>query len=253
MSGYWLKMEHSLPEKPEVLILAKRLHLPVDTVLGKLFRFWRWVDQQVASGVTPFDVVDALDALLDCPGFSAELVRVGWLSLTEQGIEVPHFERHLSQGAKTRGLACQRAEKHRRAAVTPADEPATAVGDAETTPPPAVTVSAPTPYMTAEDREVAEKMRDCWNASCGVHDVLTPNRLLSQKRLWLIHTAREEFPNFEALFYKALAKLPIPQNIGGWQPSFDWMLDVTNCAKLAEGTYDYKRSSRRLSLEEKAS
>jgi hypothetical protein len=54
-----------------------------------------------------------LDDEIGHVGFGAALVSVGWLVTQEDGIVIPHWERHFSDSAKVRALAGQRVEKHR--------------------------------------------------------------------------------------------------------------------------------------------
>ena len=40
----WTPIHHATPDKPEVIKLARILNLSTDDILGKLVRFWIWVD-----------------------------------------------------------------------------------------------------------------------------------------------------------------------------------------------------------------
>src|SRR4030067_2971365 len=104
----WIKVETPLPEKPEVIALAERLAITEDEVVGKLIRFWRWCDQQLVSCHAKNVTLSFVDRHIGRVGFAEALVDVGWLTVSESGIDIPNFERHLSQDSKTRVLATQR-------------------------------------------------------------------------------------------------------------------------------------------------
>jgi hypothetical protein len=132
----WIKIDHLTPDKPEISLMADRLGIDPDAVLGKLVRVWVWVDQQSlschAGSVTEAPschAVSVTEAFLDrvafCPGFCAALREVGWLGGQSSGLVFPGFERHNGQTAKTRALAQHRQERSRKrhaAAVTGAQQ-----------------------------------------------------------------------------------------------------------------------------------
>lgn len=124
MAGDWIKVEHSMPDKPEVDQLAAKLDIEHDAAVGKLLRFWIWADQQSvdgdALGVTPA----FLDRLTNCPGFSAALIAAGWLIDRSGRLSVPHFDRHNGQTAKARALTKDRMKRSRYAqnVTTPSPE-----------------------------------------------------------------------------------------------------------------------------------
>lgn len=123
MAGDWIKVEHVTIDKPEVLAMAETLNLHPDEVFGKLFRVWRWFDQQSlngdAGGVTNVTLMKFIDTLVASQGFAACMKRVGWL--TDTGI--PNFDRHNGESAKNRALTKRRMKKHRDANVTPTPSP----------------------------------------------------------------------------------------------------------------------------------
>ena len=113
MAGNWIKIEHAMPDKPEVDGIAVHLSLDHDAVVGKLLRFWIWADQQTIDGKS-FNVTDSfIDRLSNCPGFAAALVEVGWLVRRNSRITLPHFDRHNGQTAKSRALSTDRMKRLR--------------------------------------------------------------------------------------------------------------------------------------------
>ncbi len=113
MAANWIKIEHSMPDKPEVDGIAVHLNLDHDAVVGKLLRFWIWADQQTIDGKS-FNVTDSfLDRLTNCPGFAAALVQVGWLARRNGRLSLPNFDRHNGQTAKSRALSGDRVKRLR--------------------------------------------------------------------------------------------------------------------------------------------
>lgn len=114
MAGDWIKVEKVTPRKREVLIIAGKLKIHPDHAFGLCFRFWSWCDDNLsdryASGVTEA----LLDQLLGYDGFATAAVDVGWLLSRNGSIEVPNFDRHLSQSAKKRALSKDRNKTKRK-------------------------------------------------------------------------------------------------------------------------------------------
>lgn len=113
MAGDWIKVELTLPEKPEVIGVAAALGITEDEVVGKLIRFWRWCDQHLTNCHATNVTFAFLDRLVGVTGFAQALVSVGWLELEDAGLVIPNFDRHLSKGSKTRALAIERKRRQR--------------------------------------------------------------------------------------------------------------------------------------------
>jgi|LakMenEpi03Aug12_release.lakeMendotaPanAssembly.Ray.scaffolds.fasta_scaffold39208_13 hypothetical protein len=112
MAGNWIKMRHDLYDDPDTRRVARITGLDRDQVCGKLYRLWSWADRHGHNGLVRAEIED-LDDEIGHVGFGAALVSVGWLVTQEDGIVIPHWERHFSDSAKVRALAGQRVEKHR--------------------------------------------------------------------------------------------------------------------------------------------
>jgi len=114
MAGDWIKMEATTPDKPEVLAIAARMGWSdPDYAVGKLFRVWRWFDQQTIDG----NAKDVTPALLDCligtQGFAEAMASVGWLTIRSDGIQLPGFDKHCGNTAKNRAETAKRVASHR--------------------------------------------------------------------------------------------------------------------------------------------
>ncbi len=113
MAGDWIKVEKATSGKPEILRLAAELNIHPDQALGICIRFWFWCDDQLSDGHARGVTKVILDAYLGHAGFCDALELVGWLKVRESSLEVPNFDRNLSESAKKRALAKVRKENER--------------------------------------------------------------------------------------------------------------------------------------------
>ncbi len=114
MAGDWIKIELTLPEKPEVITMAAELELDEDEVVGKLLRVWIWANRQSENG-NALSVSEAfLNRFTGCDMFAQAMRKVGWLAGKDGELVLPNFERHNSKSAKSRALANKRLTEHRK-------------------------------------------------------------------------------------------------------------------------------------------
>lgn len=113
MAGDWIKIEKATARKPEVLQLADLLSIHPDHAFGLCVRFWMWADDQMANGHAPTVTNVTLDCAFGHNKFADALLKVGWLRVRSGSLEVPNFERHLSESAKNRALSGNRQRKLR--------------------------------------------------------------------------------------------------------------------------------------------
>ncbi len=114
MAGEWLKLEACTPEKSEVLAITARMGWDdADLTVGKLFRIWRWFDQQTTDGNACGVTTALLDRIVGVSGFCEAVHSVGWLCINETGISLPNFERHNGNTAKSRALTAKRVANHK--------------------------------------------------------------------------------------------------------------------------------------------
>ena len=117
MAGDWIKIEHTLCDKPEVCQMAELLQIDPDAIVGKLVRFWSWCDQQTVSGNGLTVTKTFLDRITHQAGFADALLKVGWLTSRDNNgclaLSVPRFERHNGQTAKERANTNRRVAKSR--------------------------------------------------------------------------------------------------------------------------------------------
>jgi hypothetical protein len=108
VAGDWIKLQHSTPDKPEVMKMAKMLAMEPEQVAGHLIRVWSWTDQQSLDGHA-LDVTESdVDRVARHAGVAKAMREVGWLSGQDGRISFPNFDRHNGESAKKRALAADR-------------------------------------------------------------------------------------------------------------------------------------------------
>ncbi len=112
MPGYILIWQN-MPDKREVDQLATELGIDHDSVVGKLVRFWLWAERQEIDCNAICVTSVLLDRLTNCPGFTAALLKVGWLSNRNGRLFAPNFDRKNGQTVIRRTLTKDRVQHHR--------------------------------------------------------------------------------------------------------------------------------------------
>lgn len=114
MAGEWLKMDCSTPDKPEVFAITVAMGWDdPDLTVGKLFRVWRWFDQQTTDGNAKSVTASLLDRIAGVTGFAQAMRDVGWLVINADGVSLPNFEKHNGATAKSRAQTAKRVATHR--------------------------------------------------------------------------------------------------------------------------------------------
>ena len=109
MSG--IRIEHGLPTKPEVLVLAHVLGISKAEVLGHLLVIWLWADQTTREGRCDYapEIVDGMTV----EGFADAMAKVGWLKKEDQGFILPRIERYTGDGRTSRDRRLTQKERAR--------------------------------------------------------------------------------------------------------------------------------------------
>lgn len=118
MAGDWIKIEKATARKDEVLSIADALNIHPDHAFGLCVRFWMWCDDGMTDGHARRVTNVTLDAVFGRDGFVDALLSVGWLRVRDGSLEVPNFDRHMSDSAKNRALSGVRQQKRRSKPVT---------------------------------------------------------------------------------------------------------------------------------------
>lgn len=104
MAGDWIKIEHSLPAKPEVFAIAARVGQNRAEVVGRLILVWSWMDEITDSGTGLRIASNDIDDIAGTPGFAEAMREAGWLTGRDLSLQVPNFQRHNGTSAKARAL-----------------------------------------------------------------------------------------------------------------------------------------------------
>jgi hypothetical protein len=114
MADDWIKMRNDLHDDPAVIsITAATDCVDEDHVVGKLKRLWSWANRQTTDGNAPGITAAWIDRYVGVTGFAEAVADAGWLEITQTGIQIPNFDRHMSQSAKARALTAARVAAHR--------------------------------------------------------------------------------------------------------------------------------------------
>ena len=125
MAGDWIKIEHGLLNKPEVMLLADALDISHFEAVGHLIAFWLWVDLNMSPSCPQVKgTKKGLDRVAGRDGFADALISVGWLDIESDMISIPGYEVHLSKSAKERAKG-QKKKASQRSKVSPTMSPTT--------------------------------------------------------------------------------------------------------------------------------
>lgn len=115
MAGDWIKIEHALPNKPEVMAIADALDISEMEVVGHLVCFWTWVDQNLSDKCPVVSgTFRGLNRVAGRTGFAEAMVAVGWLEIVDGMVKIPNYDDHLSQSAKSRSVEAKRKRTARK-------------------------------------------------------------------------------------------------------------------------------------------
>jgi hypothetical protein len=109
VADFWIKIEKSTPDKPEIFEIANELDLDPDAVLGKLIRVWVWMDSNSESGHIKSVTAFLIDRVSGHKGFADAMKKYGWLD----DDHIPNFDRHMGESAKKRAKDSERKRKSR--------------------------------------------------------------------------------------------------------------------------------------------
>lgn len=114
MAGDWIKIEHSLPGKPEVMELARLMDIDEMSVVGHLVCFWTWVDLNLSPECPHAKGTKrGLDRVAGRDGFVDAMLQVGWLHFDGENVTIPNYDHHLSQSAKKRAEEARKKKRQR--------------------------------------------------------------------------------------------------------------------------------------------
>lgn len=115
MAGDFFQIDNDLPEKPETQRICDLTGTPVDTVIGRLMLFWRWVDRHADSAFIPGATTRTLARVAGGDeNFWEQVGSLGdWLIIRPDGLNIPGWKKRFSESAKMRVKAAIRQRRHR--------------------------------------------------------------------------------------------------------------------------------------------
>lgn len=114
MAAEWIKIEHGLIDKVEVMQLSDIFGISPYEVVGHLVSFWFWVDRNVSLECPAVPgTKSGLDRVSGRDGFADALIRVGWLRIEDGLVSIPNYDNHLSTTAKQRAGEAKKKAKQR--------------------------------------------------------------------------------------------------------------------------------------------
>jgi hypothetical protein len=108
MAGDWVKVEYTTPEKPEVYAVAHALGITQAEAFHACFRIWRWFDANTTDGYARSVTECDTDAFAGYSGVTQALINEGWMLRVDGGLQIPHFDYHMSESAKKRAQSAKR-------------------------------------------------------------------------------------------------------------------------------------------------
>ena len=113
MAADWIPMRIDLEQDPAVIMIAARLKIDEQDVVGRLHRLWGWANANLADGNARGVTKEWVDRYLRTPGFADATSEAGWLVVRNGSIQFPKFEEWNSQSAKKRILTAKRVAAHK--------------------------------------------------------------------------------------------------------------------------------------------
>lgn len=117
MAGDWIQMDLDLEDKPEFMRLVDLTDEAEELILGRLFRLWALVDKATDNGLLKGLSLQSLARKLGgTPEFWQHLTdeAVAWLTVTDEGIVIPGYDKRFSQSGKRRINEARRKSALRR-------------------------------------------------------------------------------------------------------------------------------------------
>lgn len=103
----WMKLDHWLPSKPEVIEIKLLTKSTLAETIGRLVLVWIWFSEQTVTGQSR-DCPGLVDDIAGHQGFYEALRRVGWLVSDGPNMRMPNFERWLGSALEARRRAKNR-------------------------------------------------------------------------------------------------------------------------------------------------
>lgn len=121
MSNEWIKLQHRTFTHPKITRMASALNADILRTVGGAASAWCYFDVHSESGTLKNFRPEMLDAYLKWPGFSAQMIAVGWLEDDGESLTIPHFSQQNGRSAKRRAMDAARKKRVRKTSASEAD------------------------------------------------------------------------------------------------------------------------------------
>tara|TARA_B100000787_G_scaffold169335_1_gene160264 strand:+ start:4911 stop:5636 length:726 start_codon:yes stop_codon:yes gene_type:complete len=239
MADFWIKIEKSTPDKPEVFEMAEILGVDPDAILGKLIRVWAWMDSNSDNGHIKSVTNVLIDRVTMSQGFADAMKRVGWLG---DG-EIPNFERHLGESAKKRAKDAERKRKSRNSSDKCPQESVTESGlDKSRVDKSNKTLTSPA-FADDNSQVPYQKILDSYHEKLPALpkvQVMTEKRKKWLKSRWKETSTMQTVERWAEFFgYVGSSDFLMGRTSGDrvWSADFEWLINASNFVKVIEGQY----------------
>lgn len=106
----WIKVRSHLATHPKVVRMAYALRTHPVRIIGALVYTWSVADLHADSEFLQHMTADALDQMVELPGFAEQMVLVGWLRISDDGLYLLNYQEHNGPTAKRRAAEAKRQE-----------------------------------------------------------------------------------------------------------------------------------------------
>lgn len=113
MGRSWIPWTKGLETRHEVAVIADLTGLSNWEVAARLMAVWSWVDSESQTGRMARYARATIDMVAQHNNFASAMEKAGWLSVTDNAIIFPHWDRLHTETQKARLLAAERQRKHR--------------------------------------------------------------------------------------------------------------------------------------------
>ena len=107
-AGFWIPWEIGLPQKREVLLIARALDVSPREAASMCMEVWAWAEKQTVDGVLPGLCPDDIDTATGIAGLGKAMSDAGWIVVSDLAIQFPNWDRFNSKPAKARLLSAER-------------------------------------------------------------------------------------------------------------------------------------------------
>lgn len=248
----WIKIEYTLLSKPEVMAMAAEFGVSEFEITGHLVAFWCWVDANVSLECPRvIGTKSGLDRVCGRTGMVDKLIEVGWLKFDGKYFEIPNIDRHLSKGAKQRGVETRKKQIQRK---KPSDtqkpeQPECPDSVPEQSGQVLSSLLLSNPEVSERSSETDKADSDAASTSCPANYIaqqycatfggmvrVTDKRRKAMRERWKDPWWRENW--LAALDHGSTSQFLLGNNDKGWKMNFDFFLKPDTVTNILEGKYD---------------